>query len=673
MASSLKQGVSPKPRDVILVSKDIPEQLCDALFFYTSHNPKDYADAFAVRQKFDRSLQTGKQFKFETVCGLFLLKGVDKITPGVPAKVLKATSKLADLEDIFGVSPLARKYRELLKTACQWSLTVEALDVRAQTLDEIFDPTEILWLQVAAKIHVSSMAMRRLVGEVTAKVMDALGSNLSALFQIVKQQIARIFQKALAIFENVNELPQRIAALKMAFAKCARSITVVVVERTLVVKEFAGTCLASINGAVAKFFEELPNGFMGSKIFTTLAFFKEAAVRVVENIPNAPRGTKGFEVVGNAKGTQVVVRGMRNDLTLLDQKADIPVEPEGWSAILDGHLCYVFRSGDRFYAAPLSGNFALSDVHCCERVVCLSDGVTPEINDGLILAAIYSSFSVSELVTALKKGEPFKFLGHKFVYAKDAAVSFTLAKAATIADVLRLFQSARVIAEDVWSSFTEKSFEFWKLAYGKVRNLEEFVKTYVCKAQMSIVILAAVLGEDIWHLVSQVIYKLGVLFTKVVDFCDKHWKGFCVQLKRAKLIVTETFCVLKGVAQHCFQLLLDAIHSLYKSFKKCALGRIHGDLLFWKGGVHKIVQDGDEIWFDAIDSVDVEDLGVVQEKSIDFEVCDDVTLPENQPGHMVQIEDDGKNYMFFRFKKDENIYYTPMSQLGAINVVCKAG
>nr|ADV71799.1 polyprotein 1a [Infectious bronchitis virus] len=673
MASSLKQGVSPKPRDVILVAKDIPEQLCDALFFYTSHNPKDYADAFACRQKFDRNLQTGKQFKFETVCGLFLLKGVDKITPGVPAKVLKATSKLADLEDIFGVSPFARKYRELLKTACQWSLTVETLDARAQTLDEIFDPTEILWLQVAAKIQVSAMAMRRLVGEVTAKVMDALGSNLSALFQIVKEQIARIFQKALAIFENVSELPQRIAALKMAFAKCAKSITVVVVERTLVVKEFAGTCLASINGAVAKFFEELPNGFMGSRIFATLAFFKEAAVKIVENIPNAPRGTKGFEVVCNAKGTQVVLRGMRNDLTLLDQKAEIPVKPEGWSAILEGHLCYVFKSGDRFYATPLSGNFALHDVHCCERVVCLSDGVTPEINDGLILAAIYSSFSVSELVAALKKGEPFKFLGHKFVYAKDAAVSFTLAKAATIADVLKLFQSARVKAEDVWSSFTEKSFEFWKLAYGKVRNLEEFVKTHFCKAQMSIVVLAAVLGEGIWHLVSQVIYKLGGLFTKVVDFCEKHWKGFCAQLKRAKLVVTETFCVLKGVARHCFQLLLDAIHFLYKSFNKCALGRIHGDLLFWRGGVHKIVQDGDEIWFDAIDSIDVEDLGVVQEKPIDFEVCEDVTLPENQPGHIVQIQDDGKNYMFFRFKKDENIYYTPMSQLGAINVVCKAG
>nr|QDQ69197.1 polyprotein 1ab [Infectious bronchitis virus] len=673
MASSLKQGVSPKSRDVILVAKDIPEQLCDALFFYTSHNPKDYAEAFAVRQRFDRNLQTGKQFKFETVCGLFLLKGVDKTTPGVPAKVLKANSKLADLEDIFGVSPLARRYRDLLKTACQWSLTVETLDVRAQTLDEIFDPTEILWLQVAAKIQVSAMAMRRLVGEVTEKVMDALGSNLSALFQIVKEQIARIFQKALAIFENVSELPQRIAALKMAFARCAKSITVVVSERALVVREFAGTCLASINGAIAKFFEELPNGFMGSKVFTTLAFFKEAAVKIIENIPNAPRGTKGFEVVGNAKGTQVVVRGMRNDLTLLDQKADIPVEKEGWSAILEGHLCYVFRSGDRFYAAPLSGNFALHDVHCCERVVCLSDGVTPEINDGLILAAIYSSFSVTELVAALKKGEPFKFLGHKFVYAKDAAVSFTLAKAATIADVLKLFQSARVKAEDIWSSFTEKSFEFWKLAYGKVRNLEDFVNTHFCRAQMSIVILAAVLGEGIWQLVSQVIYKISGFFSKVIDFCEKHWKGFCAQVKRAKLIVTETFCVLKGVAQHCFEMLLTAFHAFYMSFKKCALGRIHGDLLFWKGGVHKIVQDGDEVWFDAIDSIDVEALGVVQEKPIDFEVCEDVTLPENQPGHMVQIEDDGKNYMFFRFKRDENIYYTPMSQLGAINVVCKAG
>nr|QLI34477.1 1a polyprotein [Infectious bronchitis virus] len=674
MATSLKQGVSSQnQRSVILVAKDIPEQLCDALFFYTSHNPKDYADALAVRQKFDRNLQTGKQFKFETVCGLFLLKGVDKVTPGVPAKVLKATSKLADLEDIFGVSPLARKYRELLKTACQWSLTVETLDAFAQTLDEIFDPTEILWLQVAAKIQVSAMAMRRLVGEVTVKVMEALGSNLSVLFEIVKGQIARIFQKALAIFENVSELPQRIAALKMAFAKCAKSITVVVSGHALMIREFAGTCLASINGAVSKFFEELPNGFMGAKIFSTLAFFREAAAKIVDNVPNAPRGTKGFEVVGNAKGTQVVVRGMRNDLTLLDQKADVPVEPEGWSAILRGHLCYVFKSGDRFYAAPLSGNFALHDVYCCERVVCLVDGVTPEINDGLILAAIYSSFSVTELVAALKKGEPFKFLGHKFVYVKEAAVSFTLAKAATIADVLKLFQSARVKTEDVCSAFTEKSFEFWKLAYGKVRNLEEFVKTHFCKAQMSIVILAAVLGEGIWQLVSQVIYKLSGLFSKVVDFCEKYWKGFCGQLKRAKLIVTEQLCVLKGVAQHCFHLLLEAIHSCYKSFKKCALGRIHGDLLFWKGGVHKIVQDGDEIWFDAIDSIDVEDLGVVKEKPVDFEVCDGVILPENQPGHMVQFEDDGKNYMFFRYKQNDNVYYTPMSQLGAINVVCKAG
>nr|AHB73998.1 1a polyprotein [Infectious bronchitis virus] len=674
MASSLKQGVSSQnQRSVVLVAKDIPDQLRDALFFYTSHDPKDYADAFSFRQKFDRSLGAGKQFKFETVCGSFCLKGVDKITPGVPAKVLKATSKLADLEDIFGVSPLARKYRELLKTACQWSMTVEALDARAQTLDEIFDPSEILWLQVAAKIQVSAMAMRRLVGEVTAKVMDSLGSNLSALFQVVKETMAGIFQKALAIFESVGELPQRIAALKMAFAKCARSITVVVVGHALTIREFAGTCLASINGAVAKFFEELPTGFMGAKVFSTLAFFKEAAAKIVENIPNAPRGTKGFEVVGNAKGTQVVVRGMRNDLTLLDQKAEIPVEPEGWSAILDGHLCYVFKSGDRFYAAPLSGNFALHDVHCCERVVCLSDGVTPEINDGLVLAAIYSSFNVLELVAALKKGEPFKFLGHKFVYAKEAAVSFTLAKAATIGDVLKLFQSARVKTEDVWSALTEKSFEFWKLAYRRVRNLEEFLKTHFCKAQMSIVILAAVLGEGIWHLCSQVIYKLSGLFSKVVDFCEKHWKGFCTQLRKVRLVVTENLCVLKGIAQHCFQLLLEAIHSMYKSFKKCALGRVSGDLFFWKGGVHKIVQDGDEIWFDAIDTIEVEDLGVVQEKPIDFEVCEEVTLPENQPGHMVQIQDDGKNYMFFRFKKDENIYYTPMSQLGAINVICKAG
>uniref|UniRef100_G1CRJ1 1a polyprotein n=1 Tax=Infectious bronchitis virus TaxID=11120 RepID=G1CRJ1_9GAMC len=674
MASSLKQGVSSQnQRSVVLVAKDIPDQLRDALFFYTSHDPKDYADAFFFRQKFDRSLGAGKQFKFETVCGSFCLKGVDKITPGVPAKVLKATSKLADLEDIFGVSPLARKYRELLKTACQWSMTVEALDARAQTLDEIFDPSEILWLQVAARIQVSAMAMRRLVGETTAKVMDSLGSNLSVLFQVVKETMAKIFQKALAIFENVSELPQRIAALKMAFAKCARSITVVVVGHALTIREFAGTCLASINGAVAKFFEELPTGFMGAKVFSTLAFFKEAAAKIVENIPNAPRGTKGFEVVGNAKGTQVVVRGMRNDLTLLDQKAEIPVEPKGWSAILDGHLCYVFKIGDRFYAAPLSGNFALHDVHCCERVVCLSDGVTPEINDGLVLAAIYSSFNVLELVAALKKGEPFKFLGHKFVYAKEAAVSFTLAKAATIGDVLKLFQSARVKTEDVWSALTEKSFEFWKLAYRRVRNLEEFLKTHFCKAQMSIVILAAVLGEGIWHLCSQVIYKLSGLFSKVVDFCEKHWKGFCTQLRKVRLVVTENLCVLKGIAQHCFQLLLEAIHSMYKSFKKCALGRVSGDLFFWKGGVHKIVQDGDEIWFDAIDTIEVEDLGVVQEKPIDFEVCEEVTLPENQPGHMVQIQDDGKNYMFFRFKKDENIYYTPMSQLGAINVICKAG
>nr|ANI87710.1 polyprotein 1a [Infectious bronchitis virus] len=674
MASSLKQGASSQnQRSVILVAKDIPAHLCDALFFYTSHNPKDYADAFAFRQKFDRSLGAGKQFKFETVCGPFFLKGVDIITPGVPAKVIKATSKLADLEDIFGVSPLARKYRELLKTACQWSLTVEALDARAQTLEEIFGPTEIFWLQVAAKIQVSAMAMRRLVGEVTAKVMDSLGSNLSALFQVVKETMARIFQKALAIFESVSELPQRISALKMAFAKCARSITVVVVEHALTIREFAGTCLASINGAVAKFFEELPTGFMGAKVFSTLAFFKEAAVKIVENIPNAPRGTKGFEVVGNAKGTQVVVRGMRNDLTLLDQKVEVPVEPEGWSAILEGHLCYVFKSGDRFYAAPLSGNFALHDVHCCERVVCLSDGVTPEINDGLVLAAIYSSFSVSELVAALKKGEPFKFLGHKFVYAKEAAVSFTLAKAATIGDVLKLFQSARVKTKDVWSALTEQSFEFWKLAYNRVRNLEEFLKTHFCKAQMSVVILAVVLGEGIWHLCSQVIYKLSGLFTKVVDFCEKHWKGFCTQLRKVRLVVTENLCVLKGIAQHCFQLLLEAIHSMYKSFKKCALGRISGDLFFWKGGVHKIIHDGDEIWFDAVDTIEVEDLGIVQEKFIDFEVCEDVILPENQPGHMVQIQDDGKNYMFFRFKKDENVYYTPMSQLGAINVICKAG
>nr|AEB00705.1 polyprotein 1a [Infectious bronchitis virus] len=674
MASSLKQGVSPKTRGVsFLLPKTFPTKFVTLCFFYTSHNPKDYADAFAFRQKFDRSLGAGKQFKFETVCGPFFLKGVDKITPGVPAKVIKATSKLADLEDIFGVSPLARKYRELLKTACQWSLNVEALDARAQTLEEIFESTEIFWLQVAAKIQVSAMAMRRLVGEVTAKVMDSLGSNLSALSQVVKETMARIFQKALAIFESVSELPQRIAALKTAFAKCARSITVVVVGHALIIKEFAGTCLASINGAVAKFFEELPTGFMGAKVFSTLAFFKEAAVKIVENIPNAPRGTKGFEVVGNAKGTQVVVRGMRNDLTLLDQKAEVPVEPEGWSAILEGHLCYVFKSGDRFYAAPLSGNFALHDVHCCERVVCLSDGVTPEINDGLVLAAIYSSFSVSELVAALKKGEPFKFLGHKFVYAKEAAVSFTLAKAATIGDVLKLFQSARVKTEDVWSALTEQSFEFWKLAYNRVRNLEEVLKTHFCKAQMSVVILAVVLGEGIWHLCSQVIYKLSGLFSKVVDFCEKHWKGFCTQLRKARLVVTENLCVLKGIAQHCFQLLLEAIHSMYKSFKKCALGRISGDLFFWKGGVHKIIHDGDEIWFDAVDTIEVEDLGTVQEKLIDFEVCEDVILPENQPGHMVQIQDDGKNYMFFRFKKVENIYYTPMSQLGAINVICKAG
>nr|AEO86767.1 1a protein [Duck coronavirus]AEO88935.1 1a polyprotein [Duck coronavirus] len=674
MASSPKQGVSSQnQRSVVLVAKDIPDQLRDALFFYTSYDPKDYADAFSFRQKFDRSLGAGKQFKFETVCGPVFLKGVDKITPGVPAKALKATSKLADLEDIFGVSPFARKYRELLKTACQWSMNVETLDARAQTLEEIFDPSEILWLQVAAKIQVSAMAMRRLVGEVTAKVMDSLGSNLSVLFQVVKGTMTKIFQKALAIVENVSELPQRIAALKMAFAKCARSITVVVVGHALMIREFAGTCLASINGAVAKFFEELPTGFMGAKIFSTLAFFKEAVAKIVDNIPNAPRGTKGFEVVGNAKGTQVVVRGMRNDLTLLDQKAEVPVEPEGWSAILEGHLCYVFKSGDRFYAAPLSGNFALHDVHCCERVVCLSDGVTPEINDGLVLAAIYSSFNVSELVAALKKGEPFKFLGHKFVYAKEAAVSFTLAKAATIGDVLKLFQSARVKTEDVWSALTEQSFEFWKLAYNRVRNLEEFLKTHFCKAQMSIVILAAVLGEGIWHLCSQVIYKLSGFFSKVVDFCEKHWKGFCTQLRKVRLVVTENLCVLKGIAQHCFQLLLEAIHAMYRSFKKCALGRTSGDLFFWKGGVHKIIHDGDEVWFDAVDTIEVEDLGTVQEKPIDFEVCEEVTLPENQPGHMVQIQDDGKNYMFFRFKKDENIYYTPMSQLGAINVICKAG
>lgn len=670
MAPGLSKGVSPNKRNVIFVVKDIQPALCDALFFYTSHVPRDFADAHTVRERFDRNLQSGRVFKFETVCGPVYLQGVPSVPPGV--KALDAESKLVDLENIFGVSPLSRRYRDLLKTAPQWSLNVESLDAQAEKLDTLFSSSEILWLQVAAKVQVSAMALRLMATDVVNLVIQALGQEFASMFAIVRKQVRAVLDKCLMVFENVKELPQRIAALKAAFAACVKRMTVVVVDKCLMIREFAGTCLASVNATMAAWCRELPTGFMGSKVFDKLAFFKEAVVKTVKNVAHAPEGVVGYSVIGNARGTQVVIRGMRNDLTLLEQRADVLVEKEGWSAVFDGKLTYVFKSGDCYYAAPLAGNFVLNDVYCCERVVLLSDGYTPEINDGLLLAALYTSSTVADVLAALKKGEPFKFLGHSFVYVKDATVSFTLAKGASIADVLKLFVKE---AADVWSVFNEKSHEFWTRAHNKCRNLKDLVATHCCKAQVTFVVLAIALGVTVWELVKQVLFKVAGLFTAVVDFCSKAWNGFCDQLIHAKLFVNELGCVLVGVKNHCFQLLLVAVHAFYKTLEKCAIGRIWaGDLLFWAGGAHKVEEDNGEVWFDAVDTVQVDEQGTVTEDNVpDFVVCHDVSIPERQKGYIVQVSADGKNYMFFRYQQGVNTYYAPMSQVGAVNVVCKAG
>uniref|UniRef100_A0AB39AFC5 ORF1ab polyprotein n=1 Tax=Bird gammacoronavirus XenusCN24 TaxID=3237970 RepID=A0AB39AFC5_9GAMC len=669
MAPGLSKGVSPSKKNVIFVLKGIQPALCDALFFYTSHIPRDFADAYAVRERFDRNLQSGRIFKFETVCGPVYLQGVPSVPPGV--KALGSESKLADLENLFGVSPLSRRYRDLLKTAPQWSLSVESLDAQAEKLDTIFSSSDILWLQVASKVHVSAMALRLMATDVVNLVIQALGQEFASMFAIVRKQVRAVLDKCLMVFENVNELPQRIAALKAAFAACVKRMTVVVVDKCLMIHEFAGTCLASINATMAAWCRELPTGFMGSKVFDKLAFFKDAVVKTVKNVAHAPDGVVGYSVIGNARGTQVVIRGMRNDLTLLEQRADVSVEKEGWSTVFDGKLTYVFKSGECYYAAPLAGKFALNDVYCCERVVLLSDGYTPEINDGLLLAALYTSSNVADVLAALKRGEPFKFLGHLFVYVKDAAVSFTLAKGASIADVLKLFVKE---VSDVWSTFNQSSHDFWMRANNKCRDLKDLVATNYCKAQMTFVVLAVALGVTTWELVKQVLFKVVGLFTTVVEFCSKAWQGFCDQLARAKLLVTELGCVLVGVKNHCFQVLLIAIHAFYKTLDKCAIGRIWADQLFWAGGVHRVEEDCGDVWFDALDTVDVDEQGTVVEDNVpDFVVCHDVFIPERQRGYIVQIAADGKNYMFFRFQQGVNTYYAPMSQVGALNVVCKAG
>lgn len=288
MAPGLSKGVSPNKRNVIFVLKDIQPALCDALFFYTSHVPRDFADAHTVRERFDRNLQSGRVFKFETVCGPVYLQGVPSVPPGV--KALDAQSKLADLENIFGVSPLSRRYRDLLKTAPQWSLNVESLDAQAEKLDTLFNSSEILWLQVAAKVQVSAMALRLMANDVVNLVIQALGQEFASMFAIVRKQVRAVLDKCLMVFENVKELPQRIAALKAAFAACVKRMTVVVVDKCLMIREFAGTCLASVNATMAAWCRELPTGFMGSKVFDKLAFFKEAVVKTVKNVAHAPEG-----------------------------------------------------------------------------------------------------------------------------------------------------------------------------------------------------------------------------------------------------------------------------------------------------------------------------------------------------------------------------------------------
>uniref|UniRef100_A0AB39AD72 ORF1ab polyprotein n=1 Tax=Bird gammacoronavirus AnasCN24 TaxID=3237959 RepID=A0AB39AD72_9GAMC len=670
MAPGPSKGVSPNKKNVIFVVKDIQPSMRDALFFYTSHIPVDFADAYAFREKFERQLNTGKVFKFETVCGTFYLQGVPAVPPGVKAVDLQ--SKLADLENFFGVSPFARKYRELLKGAQQWSLNVQALDAQAERLDTIFSSSEIMWLQVAAKVQVSAMALRLMVTDTVNLVIQALGHEFSAMFSFVRRQVRAVLDKCLMVFENAKELPQRIAALKAAFAACVKKMTVVVVDKCLAIREFAGTCLASINAAIAAWCRELPSGFMDSRVFDKLAFFKDAVVKVVDNVAHAPTGVFGYQILGRAKTTSVTIHGMRNDLTLLDKKASVPVEKEGWTAVFDGCLTYVFKSGDCYYAAPLAGNEALHDVYCCERVVFLSDGYTPEINDGLLLAALYTSSSVADALAALKRGEPFRFLGHKFVYVKDQTVSFTLAKAATVADVLALFVKG---AADVWSAFSQSAFDFWRRAYNKCRDLKDLVATHCCKAQVTLVVLSIALGVTVWELVSSLIYKVSGLFSAVAEFCKTAWHGFCDKLLYVKLVIGDAGCYLKGVVNHCFQLLLDALYAFYKTLDKCPLGRIWGgNVLFWAGGVHKIEEESNEVWFDAIDIVEVVEDGTVIEEVPDFIACPDETIPDRQRGYIVQLSADGKTYMFFRYSHNDQTFYAPMSQVGAINAVCvKAG
>ncbi|QCB65092.1 polyprotein 1a [Gammacoronavirus brantae] len=483
MASAMKKEVSSSQGVVIYVLPDATPTILDALFFYTAHQPVDACDAIQVRRKFDKKLTSGKKFSFDTVNGVVHVIGVKKTVPGV--FVVDANTKLADLENVLGVSTLARLYRDLLKQANQWSLSLSALEEKALQLEESFPRVHVFLLQTAACVKVAALTLRSLIGLLVKdfKVLLKPFVNVPDGFSC-KLNLA--FKKALAnVVSDIQPFREAIVALYKNF-------TVSFVRGNLYIASCAGSVFSFVNDMLQALTE------------------KRAHLGFAENLVVA----NGSAVV--RKDGVVFLYGIKRRVTAINrletyqlgEPCYVKVPSEGYLAIVDGEQMFVFEQGDSVYAVPFSDGHVVDICFECERRMVVHDQLSVEQHDAIVLLASNFGASFVDDVSSVCK-----FGVYKLSYGVSRAGDFVINSAVNAWDILKF------CGTNVSALYTDQLATLLKLRSQTFRKLcFEFLfkaKCWFADLAISVVSSLVTVTDDLFCQLCNltfVVKKTGVFF-----------------------------------------------------------------------------------------------------------------------------------------------------------------
>nr|QUS52641.1 polyprotein 1a [Mute swan feces associated gammacoronavirus] len=583
MASAMKKEVSSSPGVVIYVLPGATPTILDALFFYTAYQPKDACDAIQFRHKFDKKLASGKKFAFDTEKGVVHIIGVKKTVPGV--FVVDANTKLADLENVMGVSSMARKYRDLLKQAAQWSLSVKTLEDKALTLDECFGSSEILLLQTAAKLQVAALALRSLVKIIVQDVVGTLSPYLEASAAFV-ERLTLAFKRAL------SDVVASIKPFREAICQLYKSFTISFVRGSLYIASCVGGAFAFLNEMLASLTE------------------KRAHIGVAGSLLVA----NGSAVV--KREGQVFLYGVKRRVSTiprlesyqLGEPCYVKVPDSGYLAIVDGDQMFVFDEGDATYAVPFSNGDIVDICFECERRIVVHDVLTEEQHDAIVLLA--SSFGTSFVGDV---GVVCKFGVYKLMYGVSRAGDFVVNYSVSAFDIIKF------CGKHVGALLTDQLPTLLKL---KSQSFRKLCFEFVFKTKCWFADLAA------------------SVFTSLVAVTDELLQQVC----NLVFVVRKTGVVFKEATHVFFSMVSEVVFLAFKTLPVLFGALCYKGYLIWTHGCCKIA---DDFFESTSNDVVVQVEGVSEDSTLEFFECESVT-PEAGVMVRVVVEDATYKFFRFK-------------------------